>query len=109
MIYINGAAWRVEYVKNGNEALRRSDGTQTIGSTDFNTRTIYLSESLTGGLLDRVITHELCHAELFERGIKDFSLRQEEVLCEFVSLFGREIFQLADMIIEMRFASELKA
>lgn len=102
MFRINGVEWDVLYVDSYSPYLERSDGSLTLGVTDYNTKTIYLNKTLKGNLLKRVLTHEICHAEVFSRNIKDFSLEQEELVCEFVSQFGDEIFEIADMIFDMK-------
>ena len=61
MFVVNGVTWRIARVSSGSACLKRSDGSETVGVTDGNTFTIYISNRLRGAFLRRVMAHELCH------------------------------------------------
>lgn len=95
MFVINNYLWHLMYVDPNNSVLTRSDGVTTLGVTDFNSRTIYISNVLKGALLQKVITHEVCHCAMFSYGIF-VPLELEELICDFVASHGREIIQTVD-------------
>lgn len=100
MFVINGIDWKIEFVSPTNSILQRQDGSLTVGCTDVETRTIYLSDMLTGEFLRKVICHELCHAFSFSYGI-EMTIEEEERLCDFIATYGIEIIELADMVYQM--------
>jgi hypothetical protein len=51
-------------------------GEYTVGACDNLTRTIYLSETLSGDFLKKVLCHEITHAAMFSYNV-DLSLEQE--------------------------------
>ena len=93
--FINGIRWRIQYVSTNSSKLTRSDGSRTVGMTDWNTCTVYLASNLRGDYLDRVLCHELCHCICFSYGIK-MNIKQEEFLANWVSIYGREVIELLD-------------
>lgn len=95
---INGIVWKIEYVNPNHPALFRSDGSQTVGMTDWNTRTIYLASNLQGAFLERVLCHELCHCFCFSHNIK-MDIQQEEFLANWISLYGRDVIELLDELL----------
>lgn len=58
MFKINDVEWNILYVNPNSECLMRSDGTITLGVTDWNKRTVYLSNSLSGREIDFVTSFE---------------------------------------------------
>lgn len=78
--------------------LQRSDGSYTLGVTDRNTRCVYLNNRLYGYMLDKVLCHEVCHVYFFEYGY-DLDIETEELLCDFVATYGRDIFKTADALL----------
>lgn len=92
---INGIRWHIQYVNINSTKLTRSDGSRTVGMTDWNTCTVYLASNLRGSYLDRVLCHEICHCICFSYGIK-MNIKQEEFLANWVSLYGREVIELLD-------------
>lgn len=79
----------------------RDNGTLTLGVTDRNSKTVYLSNHLEGALLKKVLTHEICHCCIFSYGIY-LTLMQEEYLCDFVSKYANEILQNAEIVLEQK-------
>lgn len=92
---INGIKWRITFVSIDSPYLSRSDGSRTVGMTDWNTCTVYLASNLRGAFLDRVLCHELCHCICFSYNIK-MDIEQEEYLADWVSLYGRKVIELLD-------------
>lgn len=92
---INGIAWHIKYVNPYDYALFRSDGSRTVGMTNWITRTIYLSDNLHGAFLERVLCHELCHCFCFSYGIL-MDIQQEEFLANWISIYGRDVIELLD-------------
>lgn len=97
MFRVNGQTWQIKAVRASDNRLMRSDGSITVGVTDNNDKTIYISELLSGEFLDRVICHELTHVFSFEHNL-DISIETEEIIANFLSLYGRDIIYLADSI-----------
>ena len=63
--YISGDLWHVRFINPNNPILVDRRNVLTIGVTDPETMTIYLSNKLRGQLLNRVLIHELGHATLY--------------------------------------------
>ena len=95
---INGTNWRVQYENALSGELRRSDGTISLGVTDRNTHTIYLSDKLQGFMQRKVLIHEVCHAICMSYDVH-LPIEQEEILCDFVATYGDEVFGIVDMIL----------
>lgn len=95
---INGTMWRVQYKNPLSNELKRSDGTISLGVTDRNTRTIYLSDKLQGFMERKVLIHEVCHAICMSYDVY-LPIEQEEILCDFVATYGDEVFGIVDMVL----------
>ena len=97
MFYINRVPWRIVFVNNNSHYLMRSDGSITVGVTDWNDKAVYLSNSLRGAFLRRVMAHELCHCFCFSYGV-EMPIDEEERLADWVSLYGAELIYILDDI-----------
>ena len=95
MFECNGKTWNLAFVETHSSMLMRSDGSKTVGVTDNNTRTVYLSNLLRGKFLDKVLCHELVHVASFSYNC-EIDIETEEIIADFMSLYGREIIYLAD-------------
>lgn len=97
MFQVNGQTWVIEPVRASDDRLRRSDGSITVAVADNNYKTIYVSELVGGKFLDRIICHELVHVFSFENDL-NIPIETEEIIANFMSLYGRDIIYLADKI-----------
>lgn len=97
---INGVRWGVQFVRGTDNRLRRSDGVLTLGVTDAIDRKVYLSDALTGSLLEHVLCHEICHCVCFSWGIY-IPIETEEWLCNFVADHGKEIIYTLDDLLKI--------
>lgn len=97
---INGVPWKIRFVHSNSHNLMRNDGSITLGVTDNNDGYIYLSKALKGSLLEHVLIHEITHACIFSYGIY-ITLEEEERLCEFVAIHGKEILSYSDYILHI--------
>lgn len=100
MFVCNGVVWQIRYVSAGSKYLRREDGTITIGMTDGLTHTIYLANNLHGRLLEKVLTHELCHVICFSYGL-DLDDRLEEKIAQWVANYGKEVVYLLEDLLDL--------
>lgn len=91
--------WHIAFVEPYSNVLNRSDGSKTVGVTDNNTKTVYLSNILQGKFLDKVLCHELVHVASFSYNC-EIDIDTEEIIADFMSLYGREIIYLADDLIK---------
>lgn len=98
MINVNGIEWNIRFVNPNDSNLMRSDGSITLGVTDNNTRTVYINNCLSEYMYNRVITHEMCHVFSFSYGC-DMDIQTEEIVADFLSLYGRDVIKVADSII----------
>ena len=97
MYKINGITWYMIRVRSDSPMLMRSDGSITVGMCDRETQTIYVSDSLHGRFLRKVLLHEICHSAMFSYGI-DMSVDQEELFCDLLSTYGDEIIAITDSV-----------
>lgn len=94
---VNGSIWRLRFVKPTNKQLQRSDGSWTLGVSDNNLKTVFIADNLSEYMTDKVLCHELCHVYSFENNL-NIPIETEEVIADFMSLYGRDIIYLADNI-----------
>lgn len=92
---INGIEWSVFLVPPSSNKLKRSSSIQALGMCDWSTKAIYLCNALSGELLRKVLTHEICHSVIFSYKIK-LNIMQEEFLCDFVASFGGSIIDIVN-------------
>lgn len=98
MFEINGILWNVVYVPPNSRHLIRSDGSRTLGVTDWNSKCIYIADNLNDEKLEHVLCHELCHTVCFTYGIH-MDIGLEEWLCNFMADHGKEIIYILDSIL----------
>lgn len=100
MFQINGYNWNIVFVEPFSDYLRRSDGSLTVGVTDFPKRTVFLSDLLKGTFLRKVLCHELVHCFCFSYNIT-LAIEEEERMADFISLYGTDLIYLLDDLMVM--------
>lgn len=97
---VNGTIWHLQYKNPKSSVLMRSDGTYTLGVTDRNTKTVTIANCLSKSMMNKVLCHELTHVHAMEY---DYSIpiEIEEVVADFISLYGRSIIYIADDILSL--------
>lgn len=108
IFYMNGYLWRVEFVSPDSDLLVDRTGTLTVATTDPTTHRIYLSNTLEGEFLIRVLVHELGHSVMVSYSLLDDIHRMvypnhwieaEEWVCNFIANYGWQIFITAYSIL----------
>ncbi len=101
---MNGYFWRVQTVPPDSPMLYDRTGERRVATTDPNTQCIYLSESLEGQFLNRVLLHELGHCVMLSYGLiitirsklpRNLWIPAEEWCCNLIADYGAEIFATA--------------
>lgn len=95
MFEINGILWRILFVNGNSEHLMRSDGSHSLAVSDWNDKTVYLSNIPKNGYLRKILAHELCHCFCFSHNIS-MPIEQEEYLADWISLYGTDLIYLLD-------------
>lgn len=93
MFTINNESWNIKIVDKNDPILMRSDGGYTVGVTDDNLKTIFISEGLDCDLLRKVLIHECVHALMFSMNIY-MDIYQEECLCNAIADYGQYILDI---------------
>lgn len=93
----NGNIWLLKFVRPSDRNLQRSDGVYTLGVTDGNLKTVFIADNLNDYMTDKVFLHELTHVHAIENNYY-MPIETEEIVADFLSLFGRDIVYLADDI-----------
>ena len=104
---INGIKWQIKLVAADSNKLFRSDGSKTVGMTDWNTCTVYIADNLQERFYEKVLCHELCHCICFSYDIK-MSIDEEENLAEWVSRYGRKVIELLDDLLYKTYSKQVK-
>ena len=96
---INGIYWKIAVVIPTYPLLHKRNGQYAIGACDNLTRTIYLSNTLSGTLLKKVLCHEIVHAAMFSYNV-NLSLEQEELIADLIATYGDEIIAVTNKIFD---------
>lgn len=105
---MNGYLWHVKFVPHNSPELIDRMGEHRVATTDPNTLCIYLSNTLTGDFLNRVLIHELGHCAIFSYDLlddvhrmvkKQYWIEAEEWMCNFIADYGLKIFSSAYQIL----------
>lgn len=108
---MNGYSWRVCFVDSDDPMLVDRTGELTVATTDPETLRVYISNSLDGSFLTRVLVHELGHCAMFSFGLLDdihrmvhprYWIEAEEWVCNFIADYGMKIFSVAYSILGER-------
>ena len=97
---VNNQEWKLIFVKPNSKELMRSDGSITLGMTDNNVKTVFVNNRLNDYMTDKVICHELTHVFAFEFDYY-MDIETEEIVADFMSLYGRNIILLLDDLIKV--------
>lgn len=97
---VNNQEWKLRFVKPNSKELMRSDGSITLGMTDNNVKTVFVNNRLNDYMTDKVICHELTHVFAFEFDYY-MDIETEEIVADFMSLYGRNIILLLDDLIKV--------
>lgn len=101
---MNGYLWNVKRVSPNDPMLVDRTGTLTVGTTDPIWHRVYLSSSLEGDFLMRVLLHELGHCVLVSYELIDdihrmvyseYWIEAEEAVCNIIADYGFKIFSSA--------------
>lgn len=99
MFRVKNQIWNYVMVPPNSPHLLRSDFSRTVGVTDNSVKTVYVSKLLRGKFLDKVNSHELVHVFSFVNNLY-IPIEIEEQIADFLSTYGRDIFAVADDILE---------
>lgn len=94
---VNGNKWNLEFARPGSKDLQRSDGTYTFGTTDGGLKTVFIMSGMSDYMTDKVLVHELSHVHAIEYDYF-IPIEVEEIVCDFMSLYGRSVIYMADDI-----------
>ena len=97
---VNGNTWKIQYEKPNSKNLLRSDGTLTLAVCDNSCKTIFINKNMHGYMFDKILCHELTHVYAFEFEY-NVDVETEEIIADFLSLFGRQIVYLLDDLMEI--------
>lgn len=77
-----------------------TDGTISLGVTDNTTKTVTIADNVSDYMADKILCHELVHVYSFSYGC-DIDMETEEIIADFMSLYGRNIVYTADKIFNL--------
>lgn len=95
---VNGTIWKLKFEAPSSKNLTRSDGSYTLGVTDNNLKTVFINNRLSDDMFENVLCHELVHVYSFENNL-NIDIHTEEIIADFMSLYGRSIIYLADNLL----------
>jgi hypothetical protein len=97
MFVVNNTTWNLIFVNPRSEHLRTSKGAYTLGVTDDTLKTVFIADNLSEYMTNKVLCHEITHVYAFEFNYY-MPIEVEEIVADFMSLYGRDIITLADDI-----------
>lgn len=101
---MNGVLWDIKMVSQFSPKLVDRTGNLTVGTTDPNDHTVYLSDSLKGDFLMRVLIHELGHCllvsydlieEIHKMVKMEYWIQAEEFICNILADYGLTVYSIA--------------
>lgn len=99
MFRVGNEIWNLVLVNGSDDVLRRSDNSFTLGVTDNNTHCVYIRDDLDFYKFQEVLTHEITHVYCFVNDL-DIPIEIEEIICQFLALYGRDVIAVADSLLD---------
>lgn len=93
---IKDTEWTCSFVKEDDKNLKGN-----MGLARFRDNSIFISENLNEHETSKTLIHELVHAFTWDFGFYQVKFT-DEIICDFFSIYGREIIKLADYIINVK-------
>ena len=94
---VNNNRWILQFANPNSKELKRSDNVYTLGVTDNNTKTVTMAYGMSDYMTNKVLYLELVHVYSFENNC-NIDIQTEEIIADFMSLYGRDIIYIADGI-----------
>ena len=90
--YIKSKRWSMVLVEDDAKELEREDDEMSVcGITHFAKAKIYINKEIDLDVMADTITHELTHAYLFVYGFGQVENFTEEMVCDFMGAYAKEI------------------
>lgn len=106
-IKIKNQSWKIKLVADDSKYLERQDDEMSVcGITHFAHATIYINREIDKSVMLDTITHELTHAYLFVYGFGQVENFTEEMLCDIMGAYARDIITQADEIFQWALAQK---
>lgn len=105
---LNGETWYVIFVRQDDPRLIDRTHTARLGTTDPSRRAVYLSNTLNGVMLERVLVHELGHCMMVSYGLLNdihqmvkerYWVDAEEWVCNILANYSRKLLGIAEDIL----------
>lgn len=105
---LNGVRWDVRVVDPYSKMLIDRTGHRTVATTDPLIHRVYLSSTLQGPFLVKVLLHELGHCVMVSYGLLEYIhssvypekwIEAEEWMCNFIADYGFQIFSAAYKVV----------
>ena len=99
--YMNGYLWYVDFVDPDDETLIDRTGQYRLATTDPQSFMIFVTNELSGEMLNKVLIHELGHCVLISFDLlrdiqrmvkKEYWFEAEEWVCNLLADYGSTIF-----------------
>lgn len=94
-ITVNGIKWDIIYTRPNNPILINEDGVYTLGVTLGDTKQVFINATLSDYMLEKVLSHELCHVFCFSYNIL-LDRYTEELIADFLATYGRDVLDICD-------------
>lgn len=103
-----GDLWYIEKVSSGSNFLIDRTNSYSIATTDPDTMTVYILDSLSGSMYARVLIHEIGHCVMFSCGLLEqlhsmvypsMWIEAEEWVCNFLADYGMTAFIIASNLL----------
>lgn len=94
-IKINNSEWEVKEVPTNDSSLI-VNSRRCRGTCDYLPQIISLDATLSRDNKYCAFIHELSHAFLYQTQIKNHNKFDEEMLCEFMGIYAKDIVSIAD-------------
>jgi len=102
-ILVGNWVWKIKMVSWNDDRLIDRTGERTLGVTDVLRHTVYLDETLSGQLFEKVFLHELGHCIMASYGYlndlhrivpAEYWFEAEERLCNFLANHSMEVVRI---------------
>lgn len=104
---IKNKKWTIRFADSGDECLLMN-GEPCIAQLFKQLRVIYFDSQLLNDYNEfkETMIHELVHAFIMTYAISNKQFRDEEFICEFIAVYGEDIINLANKLLDELYPRE---